>query len=189
LVAAGVKPHPSADVVLVRIADVDPALKAATPTSGVTFPDRTGLPANFALIGVSAGDSFKLDDVIVGNDVFVFGYPNSIGLPGQLDPQRPLIRKGTVADKDAGKGHIVIDCPLYKGNSGGLVIERRRLHNLFAADPADPIPAQTGAIGVATGFVPFIEQFQSLHFGTINTAWENSGYAIVTPIDRVLELI
>ena len=67
LVAAGIKPHPTADVVVVRIADVDPALKTATPTSGVTFPDRTGLPANFALVGVSAKDSFKLDDVMVGN--------------------------------------------------------------------------------------------------------------------------
>jgi hypothetical protein len=36
----------------------------------------------------------KFDEILLGNDVYVFGYPSSIGLrkQPQIDYQKPLIR-------------------------------------------------------------------------------------------------
>src|SRR6267142_2378556 len=41
----------------------------------------------------------KFDQVLTANEVYVFGYPNSIGLEGypQIDSKKPLLRKGIVA--------------------------------------------------------------------------------------------
>jgi hypothetical protein len=170
--------HQSADVAIVRIGDWDKT-KKTTVAQGVRF--LNSLPPDFKLLGINTGQCFKFVDVIVGNDVYVFGYPTSLSLAGQLDPARPLLRKGVVADKDSAKDHIVIDCPVYQGNSGGLVLERREV---------GPATYQAGAIGVASQFVPFVEQFQSMQFPDIvHTTLENSGYSIVVPIDRVLELL
>ena len=116
----------------------------------------------------------------MSNDIFIFGYPNSLGEKGQLDRSRPLLRKGIVAGKNDLNKSIIIDCPVYQGNSGGLVVERWQ----------ESITAYLASmIGVVSGFVPFIDRLESEAFGYGNTTVENSGYAVVTPIDRVLEMI
>jgi hypothetical protein len=119
----------------------------------------------------------KYEDVLVSNEVVMFGYPVSLG--NGIDYARPLLRKGIVAGKNQNNRTIIIDCPSYQGNSGGLVLEI----------DADPFNRKSRAIGVVGGFVPFIEIFESLHFKYKNTSVENSGYSIVTPIDVIFELI
>ena len=86
------------------------------------------------------------------------------------------MRSGIIAGLTE-NGEIVIDCPVYYGNSGGLVI--------------NPGPGFAfAAIGVASRMVPYVEKTYSPRFeGPVAIRHENSGYAIVEPMDRVFEVI
>ena len=119
----------------------------------------------------------KYDDVLISNDVVIFGYPVSLGNSDQIDYKKPLLRKGIVAGKNIIKRTIILYCPSYQGNSGGIVLE------------IDPNTRQNFPIGIISSFVPFIETLRSVHFGYENSSVENSGYSIITPIDVILDLI
>lgn len=125
----------------------------------------------------------KFNDIPIGNEVFIFGFPNSLGLvkDQQIDYTTPLLRKGIVAGKNAHNNTIVIDCPVYQGNSGGpvLVLDKTNISTISI------LP-----IGIVTQFVPFVEEWVNNRYeNVINTTISNSGYSIVEPIDIVLELL
>jgi hypothetical protein len=122
------------------------------------------------------------DKVLVGNDVFVFGYPTSIGLKRtrQIDYDRPLVHKGVVAGKNPTSRTIVIDVSVYGGNSGGPVI----------VVEAEGLGGQKFApIGVVSQYVPFEDSWwnttRNYKYSTITT----SDYSIVEPLDPVLDII
>ena len=123
----------------------------------------------------------KYDDVLVANELFLFGYPTSLGIQGspQLDSQRPLLRRGIVAGLNPSGKSIIIDCPSYPGNSGGPVVEADRT----------AFNATFKVIGVVSQFVPFEEKSISYPITYQNVNISNSGYTIVTPMDFVLELV
>jgi len=135
--------------------------------------------AKDGILGVDIGSIKPFNRVLVGNDVVLFGYPTSLGLKQtpQLDPRRPLLRKGIVAGTDPSNESIVLDCPVYFGNSGGPVLELDRVGFM----------THLVIIGVVSQYVPFVE------VGGSNTVamqvMANSGYSIATPMDFVLELI
>jgi hypothetical protein len=175
--------HPNADVALIRIATLGEA-RAAGERPLIT--SRGVVIENFhqdALVGVPAGDEgCKLyADVTIGNDVMVFGYPNSIGMPGipQIDHSRPLLRKGTVAGKNDKSRRVILDCSMYFGNSGGLAVEISEENGVRSFK----------AIGIVTELIPFVEKIESKQFSIVNQNIENSGYSVVVPMDCVLELI
>lgn len=120
----------------------------------------------------------KFKDVNVSYDVFIFGYPKSLGLQNvkQYDFSRPLLRKGIVAGKDQSLKSIIIDCPSYGGNSGGPVV-------IMCDD------GQCKLIGLVVEFIPLEEKWISPSYKIVNTDFSNSGYSVVVPIDFVLELI
>jgi hypothetical protein len=121
----------------------------------------------------------KSEDVTLSNDVFLFGYPTSLGRSDQLDKSTPLLRTGIVAGKTK-DGRFVIDCPVYFGNSGGLVIEVRRQNT----------QSYYMGIGIAAEMIPFVEELWSKQFNAqTGIRYENSGYSIVEPMDRILELL
>jgi len=70
---------------------------------------------------VPIGTFMPFKDVTLSNDVYLLGYPRSIGAGNipQLDYSQPLLRKGAVAGKNLKNNTIIIDCPSYPGNSGG----------------------------------------------------------------------
>ena len=79
-----------------------------------------------------------------------------------------------VAGRNLERLSIVLDCPVYYGNSGGPVVQ------------VETIPSEKktfAIIGVIGEFMPFIDRGQT--FFTAN----NSGYSIATPMDFVLDLI
>ena len=117
----------------------------------------------------------KYNEVLVGNQVFVFGYPVSIGIRDvpQLDLRHPLLRSGIVAGLNRATKAIVIDCAVYPGNSGGPVVQVEH----------KGLPSYFEVIGVVSQFVPFQEMA-----GQFNRLLTNSGYAMVVPMDAVLEL-
>lgn len=118
----------------------------------------------------------KFEDVLISNDVIIFGYPVSLGTGLEIEKERPLLRKGIIAGKNYKNRTIILDCPVYQGNSGGLAIEIAR-------------DGKTKAIGIISQFIPFFEITQSLHFKYINKNIENSGYSVVVPIDVVSTLL
>lgn len=179
-----VTPNPREDVVVVVIAKVE------TGESGHRQGPRkirlvSGVRAiqwsSSGILGVGLDGIKDYADVLVANEVMLFGYPTSLGLKGlpQLDPLRPLLRKGIVAGLNPTTRSIIIDCPAYPGNSGGPVLEVDR----------NGLAAKFDVIGVVSQFVPFAEESINLPLGYTNTTITNSGYTIVVPMDFVTNLI
>ena len=172
-----VKPHQSQDVVVVKLATVAPSNnevpspQISTFLPGVTMKES----AESGLVSVGLAGVRTFDQVLVGNDAIIYGYPVSLGLPNnpQFDFLRPLLRKALIAGQDAQKHSIIIDGPVYRGNSGGPV---------FEIEP-DGFQYHFLLIGVLTEFVPLVESTDDFAFRF------NSGYSVAKPMDFVLELI
>lgn len=150
--AGEIKGNPVADVAVVRVADV-----LASPTDKGVGGQVRLIPGATArttvasgLLGLNLKTIKKYDDVLVANEVLLFGYPTSLGIQGtpQLDPLRPLLRRGIVAGLNPNGQSIIIDCPSYPGNSGGPVVEADRT----------PFSSNFNVIGVVSQFVPFEEK-------------------------------
>jgi len=162
----------SDDIALVMVGVVDkdtpPGLWKRLPGGTLVSVPRLPVP------GVSPQLIKRFDEVLISNDVLIFGYPTSLGLAPQLDHARPLLRSGIVAGKNEQNKTIIIDCPAYRGNSGGPVVQiqtyadRRGLLRVFTF------------IGVVTQFVPA---------AVVGNTLINSGYTVVVPMDRVLETV
>jgi hypothetical protein len=186
--AGEVTAHLTADVVVVRIAAIvegtgegssgqHPGDRKIAFLGGVTSVSVS----SSGILGVAMEAIKKYDDVLVANDVLLFGYPTSLGIQEspQLDPQRPLLRRGIVAGVNPMRRSIIVDCPSYPGNSGGPVVEADR----------EVFRTKFDVIGVVSEFVPFEEKSISFPIRYENVNISNSGYTIVTPMDFVLELV
>ena len=92
------------------------------PVKGVDIKKMSA--AGIKAINVQVGLKM-FDHVLVGNDVYLFGYPTSLGLEKlpQIDVHRPLLRRRVIAGTNPEKRAIILDCPAYFGNSGGAVLE------------------------------------------------------------------
>jgi hypothetical protein len=168
-----VKPHKTRDVAAIKLG----ILKEAQDHSLATFFSPGVTKVEFADSGlVSAGMIAvrKFDQVLVGNDAILYGYPASLGLPDnqQFDPMRPLLRKAFIAGKDPQR-RLIIDGPVYRGNSGGPV---------FEIDP-EGSEIYFHLVGIMTEFIPLTEKAADF------TMLLNSGYSIAEPMDFVLELV
>ncbi|MDP3494276.1 MAG: trypsin-like peptidase domain-containing protein [Hyphomonadaceae bacterium] len=155
--------------------------------------------SNYDIVAIELGDSKKLDsingiafnkyvhhfgklnlmvcspklikrfkDISIGNDVFIIGYPTSVtqGKTPIYDFNRPLLRKGAVAGKDVFQTKIIVDCFANKGNSGGPVIYKSQ---------TEVMVSNYSLIGIVVAVNIY---------GNSNT-----GYSIVEPIDKILEVI
>jgi len=143
--------------------------------------NKKGGIAHKVPISVNAYSVKKFRSVLVGNDVFLFGYPASLSIPKrpQFDKRKPLLRKGIVAGKNLKEQTIIIDCPGYPGNSGGLVIE---IEEFGYANTYQPI-------GVLTQYIPYMLTFIDPRTGKLRQIPTNSGYSVVEPMDKILELL
>ena len=133
-------------------------------------------------IGIEMNDLRLYKDVSIGNDTLIFGYPNSIGLKElpQIDFSRPLLRKGVIAGKNNTMKTIIIDCPVYGGNSGGPVMEIEEEWITIT---------NYNIIGIVTQFIPVKETWLNIDLKYANINLSNSGYAVVEPADYLIELI
>ena len=172
--------HATSDVVAIKVFDVTPLEAPGSffnkPVEGVSL--NSSAKTGILTVGIKGVRTF--DQVLIGNDVMVFGYPTSLGLQQspQLDPMRPLLRKGIVAGTNPATRFLVLDCPVYFGNSGGPVLEIDR--QLFGG-------YFLSIIGVVDQYVPFVQQAGSQTLAMqVET---NSGYSLAIPMDYVLELL
>lgn len=170
------------DVVVIKIGTLTDGAISGTKTiqflSGYSEVQKA--PNGNAIVMVSNSYFKKYEDVLISNEVIIFGYPVSLGTnANEINRTQPLLRKGIIAGKNSINETIIIDCPSYQGNSGGLVIEI----------DSEAFSREVKAIGIVVGFVPFVEVFESKHFKYVNSSVENSGYSIVIPTDAILALI
>lgn len=176
---SSVRKHPSADVVVIKIAKLEtsPTGMMAHWINGVV---QTRNPGS-SIVGVRQDTVKKFNDVLISNEAIILGYPNSLGeiSSGQIDYSRPLLRKGIIAGKNKRTKTIILDCPVYFGNSGSLALEIEHLEDGLR---------KASAIGVVVELVPFIEKVISNAYGTTNQNIENSGYSVVIPMDIILEI-
>jgi hypothetical protein len=176
LSALEVKAHAAQDIAVVKIANFGEEKPTASAPAQLTFLPGVQIKAlsSNGIVGVDQSGVKLFDHILVGNNVILFGYPTSLELKelSQLDPMRPLLRRGLVAGQNLEKRSVVLDCPVYPGNSGGPVVEM---------DP-EGLGYRLFVIGVVSEFVPFADSAK--YFSMVS----NSGYSIATPMDFVLEL-
>ncbi|MCK1407109.1 serine protease [Bradyrhizobium sp. 76] len=139
------------------------------------LPGVVSLREEGVIRGLPRKQTVRLLEVYIGDDILLFGYPTSLASDA-LDKSVPLLRSGIIAGKTL-DGQIIVDCPVYYGNSGGLVA----------------MPVADGSlidVGVASRMVYYVEKTYSPRFdGPVALRHENSGYALVEPMDRVFEVI
>jgi S1-C subfamily serine protease len=128
----------------------------------------------------------EFEDVAIGIDVYIYGYPLSLGLTdlkGRPQPEkvfdtdRPLVRRGIVGGLKLETRTIILDCPAFPGNSGGPVLQAR---SISATEQNHEL------IGVVSKFVPYLRP-PAVRGGP--PSYENSGYAVAVSIDVVISII
>ncbi len=128
-------------------------------------------------------DKIKMiDDVYLSNDIFIFGFPTSLtAINGHqfFYYDKPLLRKGIVSYINKNDNTIILDCPVYPGNSGGpvfelTVTEKEKVYNL---------------IGVVSKYIPYKQEWRNLRDKITNVEYLNSGFSVATAMDEVILLL
>ena len=170
-VLANIKIDKKADVAVILLAQGKG--EKATLQPGFKHVKRTKKP----LLSANVAALKTYDDVLLGNEVYIMGYPVSLALMPipQIARDKPLLRSGIVAGSNDAHKTIILDSAAYGGNSGGPVIE------------VDEERTPKGTmkhfriIGVVIQFVPYAV--------APGMPPVNSGYAVAASMDRVLELM
>jgi trypsin-like peptidase len=175
-----IRAHAVEDVVAIKLFNIVQAGQTGQRAVAAEPGVKAEGTAKAGILGVDITGVKRFDQVLVGNDVMVFGYPRSLDLKtlAQLDPNRPLLRKGLVAGTNPQKRSLILDCPVYFGNSGGPVLE---------IDPTGLGNEKLSIIGVVIQFVPFVQSAGSQTVAV--QVMSNSGYSVAEPMDLVLDLI
>lgn len=167
-----IKTSSIADICVIPLGDL---IKDRNQTTGtVNFYKGVKLSGSFHFVTVPNRSLIVFEEIELSSDVFVSGYPVSLQHP-KVDFDQPLLRKGIVAGKNNKNKTIILDCPVYPGNSGGLAMQK--IDNNFKV------------IGIVTEFIPFLEIMRSMSFGYQNSNLENSGYSILIPAGHILDLV
>ena len=170
--------HPDSDVDIAVL----PILSVSIPNpSGISFGqymfhDETNTLVRARLIDMEFRE---------GNEVFVLGFP--LAMVGG-DKNYVIARQGIIARiqdwfDDAAKCFL-IDASIFPGNSGGPVLAKPTLHTYGATITTAML------IGVVTGYLPYRDIARSDQTGhPILSYVENSGLAVVVPVDAIDETI
>ncbi len=177
--------HAERDVVVVKVGNITavPGGKALLFSPGVSLVAKAGEePGDVSLVGAQREDIKLYDETAIGNDIFIFGYPTSLGIETypQIDYTKPLLRKGIIAGVNEEKKSLILDCPVIYGNSGGPVVESERV---------GLSEVRYSVIGMVSEFIPFDEKWYGIKRPFNLSQIENSGYSVAIPMDVILELI
>ena len=156
---------------LLNEADTESGRIKELPVDGVVEINH---PADATVLGLKFNSFCLIDKVLLCESVLLLSHPTSLtnGDPA-LSRGYPLMRSGMVAGKPPGN-RIIIDCPTYPGNSGGLVLRT----------------SDQSAIGVAIRNIGFSEKlYSSVDRSEVSIRRHNSGFTVVEPMDRVLDIV
>lgn len=176
--------HKKRDVCIVEIGKITSSKKVGKKAvwtigylDGVVRSDK----ASYNPVIINSKTCKILKDVLVSNEVYLFGYPTSLSseFSKQFDPTKPLLRRGVVASVYIKEESIILDCPVYPGNSGGPVIEV----NLIDGKKHYLI------IGVISQYIPYTQKWKNERDKLVHIEYLNSGYSVAIAMDTVFELI
>lgn len=127
--------------------------------------------------------TFKLiNSVIISNDVYLFGYPTSLGIENYqefFDTDKPILRRGIISYINKAKKHIILDCPVYAGNSGGPAFEVTSVNGR----------KKYSLIGIISRYIPYRQEWYNMRDNYKNFEYVNSGYSVAIAMDVVIETI
>lgn len=139
----------------------------------------TKLTKETKIVSWPADVSVSIEEIMPGSDLFVIGFPQSLGLQGNFDMNRPLMRKGIVAGKDLKLNRIIGDGAVYFGNSGGIAVAIHFKDNKFDLRLA----------GLVSQYIPFDESLFDKRGNQRSVDYRNSGYSVIIPSNTILSLI
>lgn len=173
--------HPEKDVAAFTIGTITYKPDGIGFTTNLTPGITIKQSGKSGIITVAKTSVLFLKDVLVSNDIFLYGYPSSLGLrqSPQFDYNKPLLRKGIIASVNKTQGTIILDCPVYYGNSGGPVVQVTNIG----------IQSQHNVIGVVSQFIPYAENWINQSNNLIHTEVSNSGYSVAVGMDYVYEML
>ncbi len=121
-----------------------------------------------------------------GDGVFALGFP--LGLVGE-QRNYVIVRQGVIARiRDAFEGansEILMDMTIFPGNSGGPVLTRPEITAIQGTMPF----GRSALIGVVSAYLPYEDVAVSVQTGHQRIVFhENSGLAVVVPIEHVMKL-
>jgi len=171
--------HGAHDVMLIHIGEMEGGGDSTAP---LEYKNGVTTSKGGTIVVVAGGNTMLSDSVKVSREVFVLGFPKSVGIRAveQVDFLTPLVRRGIVAGKNLHKGSIILDCQVDGGNSGGPVIQVS--HDEEGND-------RFCVIGLVTEFIPNAEEWVNRNHGQVRVNFSNSGYSVVVPMDSVWEMI
>jgi len=147
----------------------------------IFFTEISSKAKNLEIVTAELAGLAKFEDVSITGDVFISGYPKSIGIGhNQFDFERPLFRKGVVAGLNYQNKSIILDCIVYPGNSGGPVIQ---VDNFLDGS------RKFSVIGIVIQLIPFSGSWINNQFEYSKTSFTNSGYSVAESVDSVLALL
>jgi len=120
-----------------------------------------------------------------GANLLVLGLP--LGLRSEEHPN-PIARKGMVARAD--RGDLLADAFVFPGNSGGPVLYEPPIKITGNGLIASPFINEEHLIGLVSEFISYPETAISMQTKRPRVIFEeNSGLAIIVPVDAITELL
>ena len=172
--------HPSKDLTIIKVGKV---LKRQGETYSISVVPGAKVKkrSKANVVGAIVERISKLEDCEVASDIYLYGYPSSLGLKHspQFDYKKPLLRKGIIANINKKEGTLILDCPVYYGNSGGPVI------HVFMKDGH----RYYRTVAVVSQFIPYSERWVNQSNALTHIEVYNSGYSVAIAMDYVLELL
>jgi hypothetical protein len=138
---------------------------------------------------VATIDQVKKIGITEGDFVYTLGFP--MRLTGRRR-NSVLVRSGVIARirdvLDGDEKEFMIDSFIFPGNSGGPVVLKPEIFSIEGT----PTPPKADLIGIVSAYLPYEDIAYSLQSGSpvprVNFR-ENSGLALVTPVDHINETI
>jgi hypothetical protein len=159
-----VKYHPVQDVAVIKIG----GSTTCEAHNCIDFVPEVQVRKSENLTALDATDVRLMHDVVMGSQVVVLGFTSSATDGLSLERKQPLLRKGKVAATNKELGIIALDCAVYPGDSGGLVLE--------IVEGSDE--RHFKGIGVMSGLLHYEKDKQ-----------DSKNYSLATALDAVIELL
>ncbi len=167
----------------------DPAIDVAVIQINAPFLKEQGIKFSFFRSERNIADRAKAIELGLteGDGIYVLGFPLELVGEGR---NYVIVRQGNIArirDRLAGNAkEFLVDAFVFPGNSGGPVITKPEI----AAIKGTKSQGSAFLIGMVKGYVPYRDVAVSAQTKRTRIAFEeNSGLAVVIPIDYVKETI